>query len=241
MSKINIVGLDFGDDDTPISSEVQTFKKFLDPGLHEVTITGAAIYETPAEKQSQVDSNWCAVKIEVTKEGYSPSSFFVEFPLNKEGLEGYTTSFGNQTPKTLALRKLAQLTKLIESLGMAPEGVTKKSLGKLLQQCFADPAKLIGLHLVVDVTHKWQHAYSRYIAKNTYHLIDPEGNVVKEDDSPKVFGDYKDAEAYAKLQNWKFSGFANVSNFRASATPNDFKKLAGTKPVVVAGMNDEDL
>ena len=139
----------------------------------------------------------------------------------------------------MAGRKRRDLTVFIESLGVA-ESVTKENLGKLIGVLFSNPQKMVGLHLVIEMSHKYAHAYAKYVGRNEYHLVDPEGATVTTDEGVvAVFGHHNDCAARAASEGWKYSKFPRVGKYTRSAIVNDFKKLGGTKPAAaIAGLED---
>ena len=224
---VNIVGLDFSSAPEDVKQEIKG-GKFLGVGLHEVAISEAAIQEPKAD----ADPNWATCMVTFAKDEATTKAF-VEFPLNMDGFN----EFKGKT--TAAQRKRNSLAEFFEALGVVEE-VTKENLGPTIGKCFGDPSKLVGLKVEIEMAYRNNAARPDHIGSGNFHLIDKEGNVVKEGDSAKVFGDAKECKAYAEAQGWFYAGFPNVTRYYKLETPNDLRAFGGTKAVEVAGYDEED-
>ena len=229
MSNVpNFANLDLSGLEGTVKTE-RNFERYLDEGIHACAIS-SAVYQ---DRKEDADPNWFGVTIEVEKVGHKPKRTLIMFPINAEGFAQYK---GKETSAAMFRNKLANF---LESLGVGE--VNTDNLGSLIKRFFSDPSKLVGLRIDVEIGFG-RRAHPQYQARNTYHLVDGRGNIVKDGDSAMVFDSADSAVAYAKdvLNDAWATKYSDVMGYAPAAQANDLKRFGGTKKAAIVGADDEE-
>ncbi len=174
--------------------------KFFDPGNYDVEIVEADFH-----KNKTTQSIYCAnddtwLNVAVTFKGVDDRQIraWLQVPTSK-------ITFG---PKNT----YAVYRKFAEFMAAIGQAVTTDNLGKVVPKFFADPKKLKGLKLNVDIGHTGP--YIDRVSDTEYRIM--KGNKPLEDgDGVMLFPDRKSAAAYAEGEGIE-TGFPEITKYTAA-------------------------
>lgn len=174
-------------------------KYFDSPGNYDLTISAAVFHENKETGSiyCKGDETWVNVKVTLTSTDGRSIDHWLQVPTTK-------VTFG---PKdTLNVYKKFQ--QFLYGIG---ESGAIKELNKLLNKYFADPAKLVGKKVNVDLGYEGPHV----VNQGDGYVVMVKGKALQEDGVDVVLPDRGAAIQYAKSQGIE-PGFIRVLKFTAS-------------------------
>lgn len=207
--QLNASNIDFESDEALQQELAKTGGKFFDtPGNVDLTISAAVHHanKETGEIFCAGDKTWFNVKLTLSSTDGKEVDHWLQVP---------TTSIKFGKKQTLALFR-----KLQEFFFAIGETVTIAKLNNLLQKYFADPSKLVGQKVNVDLGYE-----GPYVAKADNadeYLVMVKGQPLKDEGTEVRLPDRSSAIQYAKSQGIEPS-FLRVVKFTARKTVKPLK------------------
>ena len=209
----------------------------MEPGVYEDCVITEAIVKTESATN---DPNWAVLMFTLAKDGFFDKKMFLVVP--KKSMDEYN---GKKESAEPMVRKLGEF---FRALGLP---VAKKSdiIDNIKKVFGAGLDACVGLKITLTIGYG-RKAHAKYIKKDTYQMIDLEGEVVLDDagETPLTFATAKAVEAAAidMFGVKHVSIYPDIKKMGEPTTPNDLKAFGGkkAKPVVAkvaATVSDDDI
>lgn len=195
--------------DVEIAKTKSSGGKSLKPGNHDLTILSAVFH-----KMSDGDPSWAGYKVELGRDEKTIRTYLM------------IPTAGPRYNKPGIKNPMIMYVKLMEFLDAAGLKTEQEIIGKVLGQLYANPSKLVGKVVNVDIGYKGP--YVGYVGENQFKLFERDGTPFKATevgDTP--FPDRDSAVAEAASYGVVAQTFPEITKFHAA---KKVVKAADTDP-----------